>query len=149
MSSGDPNQNAVADDARAPGDGAAVAAALANDGCGFAGDRRFVHAGNAFDDVAVGRNHVARFAHDDVALLQIRGGDLLFASVPQTPGDRVLSGLPQAGGLCFTAAFGDRFGEIGEEHREPEPNGELGDETAQPPMPTVKIATVVGQRRPW
>ena len=51
----DANDDAVADHARAAGDGAAVAAALADDRRGFAGDGRFVHAGDAFDHVAVGR----------------------------------------------------------------------------------------------
>ena len=76
----DADDDAVAEHARAAGDGAAVAAALANDRRGFAGDRGFIHAGDAFDDIAVGRNDVARFADDEVALLQFRRGHFLFAS---------------------------------------------------------------------
>ena len=48
------------EDPRAPGYSAAVAAALANDGRRFARDGRFVHAGNAFDDIAIGGNRLAR-----------------------------------------------------------------------------------------
>jgi hypothetical protein len=51
----------------AAGDGAAVAAALADDGRGFAGDGGFVDAGDAFDDFAVGGDDVAGFADDEVA----------------------------------------------------------------------------------
>src|SRR5262245_62474205 len=41
------DDDAVADDARAAGDGAPVAAALADDRRGFAGDGGFVHAGRS------------------------------------------------------------------------------------------------------
>ena len=58
--------------ARAAGDGAAVAAALADDRRGFAGDRRFIDARDAFDDFAVGGNDVARFADDEIAFVQVR-----------------------------------------------------------------------------
>ena len=87
----DANDDAVAEDARAAGDGAAVAAAFADDRRGFAGDGGFIHAGDAFDDIAVGRNHVARFADDEVALLQIRRGNFFFAPVAQAAGHRVLA----------------------------------------------------------
>ena len=56
----DADDDAVADDARAAGDGAAVAAALADDRRGFAGDGGFVHARDAFDDFAVGGDHIVR-----------------------------------------------------------------------------------------
>ncbi len=62
----------VANDPRAAGDGAAVAAALADDRRGFAGDGGFIHAGDAFDHLAIGRDDVAGFADHQVALLQLR-----------------------------------------------------------------------------
>ena len=81
-------------------------------------------------DIAVRRDHVAGFADDEVALLQFRRGHLLFTAVAQAPGHRVLARLAQAVGLGFAAAFGHGFGKVGEQHREPEPDGELRDEAA-------------------
>ena len=127
----DADDDAIAQHARAAGDRAAVAAALANHGRGFAGDGRFIHAGDSFDDVAVGRNDVARFANDEIAFLQYRRGNFLFATVAQTPGHRFLSRPAQAGGLCLAAAFRNRLSEIGKEHCEPQPDRELRNETAQ------------------
>ena len=127
---GDANDDAVADDPRAAGDGAAVAAALADDRRGFAGDGRFVHAGDAFDHIAVGRDDVAGLANDQVAFLQLGRGHLFFAPVAEAAGDGVLARLAQAVGLGFAAAFGDRFGEIGEQDGEPQPEGQLRDEAA-------------------
>ena len=126
----DADDNAVAEDARAAGDGAAVAAAFADYRGGFARDGGFIHAGNAFHDIAVSRDHIAHLAHDEVALVQVRGRDLLLLTVAQASGHRILARFAQAGGLGFAAAFRDGFGEIGEEHGEPEPNGQLGDEAA-------------------
>ena len=126
----DANDDAVAQHARAAGDRAAVAAAFADDRRGFAGDRRFVHAGDAFDDIAVGGNDIARFANDEVALLQIRRGNFFFAAVAQAARHGVLARFAQAGGLRFAATFRHGFGEIREEHREPEPDRELRNEAA-------------------
>ena len=91
----DANDNAVAQHARAAGDGAAVAAALANDRRRFAGDGGFIHAGDAFDDVAVGGNDVARFAHHEVALLQIGRRNFFFAAIAQAARHRVLARFAQ------------------------------------------------------
>jgi hypothetical protein len=74
---GDADDDAVADDARAAGDGAAVAAAFADDGRGFAGDGGFIDTGDAFDDFAIGRDHIAGFADDEVAFFQARRGTLI------------------------------------------------------------------------
>ena len=71
----DADDDAVAQHARAAGDGAAVAAAFANDRRGFAGDGRFIDAGDSFDHVAVRGNDIARFADDEIAFLQDRCGN--------------------------------------------------------------------------
>ena len=116
---------------RAAGDGAAVAAALADDGRGFAGDGGFVHGGGAFDDVAVGGNDFARLAHDDIAFAQFGGAELLPPRLLRdAAGDGFHAALAQGLGLRLAAAFGDGFGEIGEQNGEPEPEGELRDEAA-------------------
>ena len=60
---------------RAAGDRRAVAARLADHRCGLAGDRRLVDRADAFDDLAVGGNDLARLDDDDVAALQLGGRD--------------------------------------------------------------------------
>ncbi len=62
----------------------------------------------------------------------IGAGTLLFASVREAraPSCRCAS-RRRARGLRFAAAFGHRFGEIGEQHGEPEPDRQLRDEAAQ------------------
>ena len=68
--------DAVGQHAGAAGDRAAVAAALADDRRGLAGDGRLVHRGDALDDLAVAGDDLAGLDHDDdVALAQARGGD--------------------------------------------------------------------------
>ncbi len=57
---------------RAAGHGAAVTATFPNNRRRFAGDRGFIDARDSFDHIAIGRNDVARFANNDVALLQDR-----------------------------------------------------------------------------
>ena len=71
----DPDLDPVGEDAGAAGHGRAVAAALADHGCGFAGDRRFVDRGHALDHLAVGGDQVAWLDQDKVADLELGGGD--------------------------------------------------------------------------
>ena len=61
---GDADDDPVARDARAAGDGAAVAAAFADDRRGLAGDRGLVDGRDALDDLAVGRDQLAGGADD-------------------------------------------------------------------------------------
>ena len=58
---------AVGQDGGAAGDGGAVAAGLADDRRGFAGDGRFVDRGEALDDVAVAGDDVAGLDQHHVA----------------------------------------------------------------------------------
>ena len=62
----------VREDARAAGDGAAIAAGLADHGCRLAGDGRLVDGGDAFDHVAVAGDHLAGGHDDHVAHLELR-----------------------------------------------------------------------------
>ncbi len=71
----DAHDDLVADDPRAAGDGAAVAAAFADDRRRLARDGRFVHGGDAFDDLAIGGDELARFADEAVADFQFVGVD--------------------------------------------------------------------------
>ena len=110
----------------AAGDGAAVAARFANDGRAFSGDHRFVHGGDALDHFAVAGNQVAGIADHDVAGCAARSRDLLdLASRSQALGDHVGLGLAQGVGLRLAARFGHGFGEVREQHREPEPQRDL------------------------
>ena len=52
----------------------------------------------------------------------------LSADALELPGDDVAARLAQRVGLRLAAAFGHRLGEVGEEHREPEPERDRQDE---------------------
>ena len=135
---GDPDLDPVGEDGRAAGDGRAVAARLADDRRGFAGDRRFVDRGDALDDLAVGRGSFAGLDEHDVADRAAR------APGPSRTRRRALGHAAGAWppvsvrvrrkriGLRLAAAFGDRFGEVGEQHGEPEPERDLAGEQAVP-----------------
>ena len=63
-----------------PGNGAAVATRFANHWSALAGDHRFIHRRDAFDDFAVAGNQIARLAEDDITRAQ-RGSGNLFGAV--------------------------------------------------------------------
>ena len=65
-----------------PVTGGAVAATLADDGRGFAGDRRLVHRGDALDDLAIAGDQVARLHQHQVAFAQLWRGNLLVRLIP-------------------------------------------------------------------
>ena len=94
---GDADDDPVGDDRRAAGDARAVAARFANHRGRFAGDRRFVDRGDAFDDFAVAGNDLPGLDHDPVARLQIGRRNLL-DSVVRSQVDR-----PPCRGGCGAA----------------------------------------------
>ena len=112
---------------RAAGHRRAVAAGFADHGRGFAGDGGFVDGGDALDHLAVGGDVVAGLDQHDVADLQAGAGDeaIGLAQSLQQLGLALGAGLLQRFGLRLAAAFGDGFGEIGEQHGEPEPEDDL------------------------
>ena len=67
---GDAHDQPVGEHARAAGDGAAVAAALADDRRALAGDGALVDRGHAFDDLAVAGDEVAGLDQHHIALAQ-------------------------------------------------------------------------------
>jgi len=80
------------------------------------------------DHLAVGRDKVTCLDQHDIAPLELgRGNGLPFGvrNVGQPLGDGFGLGLAQGRGLRLAAAFGDRFGKVGEQHREPEPEIDL------------------------
>ncbi len=75
----------------------AVAPSLTNDGSGFAGDRRLVHRSDPFDDLSVGRDHLAGGHDNHVTSTQLRTRHLLdLAAFQKSVGDRLGAGFPQA-----------------------------------------------------
>ena len=122
---GDPHDDAVGQHPGAAGDRRAVAARLADDRRRLAGDGRLVDRGDAFDDLAVTGDQLARAAH---APGRRRGGrdDGLSTVVPsawRTWATVSRAGLAQRVGLGLAPAFGHGLGEVGEQHREPQPDG--------------------------
>ena len=114
----------------AAGDGGTVAAGLADHRRRFARDRRFVDRGDAFDDFAVAGNDVAGLDQNDVADAQVERVHRLediaeILGIDITFGARIGARLAQRVGLGLAAAFRHRFGEIGEQHREPQPESDL------------------------
>ena len=115
----------------AAGDRGAVAADLADDRRRLAGDGRLVDAGDAVDDVAVAGDDVARPRTTTMspcrncgAGTDSSGGLHRIAGLPagQAPRDRVGLGPAQRVRLRLAAALGDRLGQVGEHHRQPQPD---------------------------
>ncbi len=123
---GDADLDPVGEDSGSAGDGRAVAAGLADDGGGFAGDGGFVDRGNAFDHFAVASDVVACGDVDDVAGAEQSAGNLFQRSGSCVAlRDGFALGFAQGVGLCFAAAFGHGFSEVGEQDGKPEPEGDL------------------------
>ncbi len=81
-------------------------------------------------DLAIAGNHVAGLDQHDVARPELRGVDALpdlavVAGHEDAFGPCFFPGAPQGLGLCTPPAFGDRLGEIGKQHGEPEPGSDL------------------------
>ena len=117
----DLDDDAVGQDARAAGDRRAVAAGLPNDRGGLPGDGRLVDRRDALDDGAVAGDDLAGLDDHDVAAAQLGRGAL--GAVGQPRRRRRAHGA-QRGRLCPAAALGDRLGEVAEDHREPQPDGD-------------------------
>ena len=75
----DPHDDAVRHHPRSAGHRRPVAAALADDGSGLAGDGGFIDGGDAGDHVAVAGDHLARLDQDEVVGAQAGCRDLLLA----------------------------------------------------------------------
>ena len=78
----DAHHQPVGQHARAAGDGGEIAARFADDRSRFAGDRAFVDRGDAFDDFAVDRDHIAGFDQDDIAFAQVGGRQVSVQRLP-------------------------------------------------------------------
>jgi hypothetical protein len=125
----DTDDDPVAQDPRATRDRTTVAAALAHHRRGFPGDRRLVHRGDAFDHIAIRGDEVTGFADDRIAPTKIGGRDPFLATVLQSTTKGLRARPFQGVGLSLAASFRDRFGEIGEEDGEEQPERNLEPET--------------------
>ena len=98
-------------------------------GADFAGNRRFVDRSHAFDHFTIGGDHVAGFYENEIADLEVGARNetvaLLVAGAGDQLGLRLGTLPPQSVGLRLAAPLGDGFGEIGEQHREPQPKNDL------------------------
>ena len=127
---GDANQQPVRHQPCVAGDGRTVAAGFANDRCGFAGDRRFVDRRDAFDDFAVTGDHFPGSDAHHIPLAQAGGRHHFEAAIGLfTPRTQAFTASLEAVGAGLATPFGQGFGEVGEQHGEPQPHGDLhGDE---------------------
>ena len=129
-SRGDAHDDLVGEHAGAAGHGRPVATRFADHRRGFAGDGRLVDRRDALDDLTVRRHHLAGGHDHDVVDGQLRRGHDLDAAVGPAPVRHGLGArLAQGGRLRLAAPLGHRFGEVGEQHGEPQPRGdEAGEE---------------------
>ena len=93
----------------------------------------FVDRREALDDVAVAGNDLAGLDENDVADAQIQRVDAFVRAVEifrvdVALGARVAAALAQRFGLRLAASLRHRLGEIGEQHREPQPERDLAGE---------------------
>ena len=119
---GDAHHDLVRQHAGAAGDRRAVATRLPDHRGRLAGDRRLVDAGDALDDLAVARDHLARGHHDTRRRGRARcsGTSSIVPSGRRrwaTVSERVLRSVSAC---ALPRPFGDRLGEVREQHREPE-----------------------------
>jgi hypothetical protein len=128
---GDLDHDPVRQHRGAAGHRGPVAAGLADDRCGLAGDGRLVHRRDALDHVPVAGDDLAGLDHHEVAegergaghgLLAERSGIISRMPAHQLPCHRVALGPAQRVGLGLAAALGHRFGQVGEHHGQPQPD---------------------------
>ena len=123
---GDADEQPVRHQPRVAGDGRTVAARLADHRGGFAGNRRFVDRRNPFDDLAITGDHFRGGNTYHIALAQAGGRHHLEAAIGfLASGAQAFAASLEAVGAGLSAAFGQGFGEVGEQHGEPQPHGDL------------------------
>ena len=118
----------IRDDERAAGDGGTIAAGLSDHRRRLARDCRLVDRGHALDHLAVRGDEIAGLDQDHLTrseLAGVRRHDKTGLLVDDQLGLGLLSRLAQRRGLRLAAALGDSFGEIGEQHGDPQPDKDL------------------------
>jgi hypothetical protein len=131
----DTDYQPVGQNPRASGDRAEVPACLPDHGGRFTRDGRLVDGGHAFDHVAVAGDDLAGSDQHQIALAQIfrvdRVGGGVMARLSEPLGqDRPAHALERRR-LGLAPTFRQAFGEVGKQHREPEPEGDGQDEACR------------------
>jgi Potassium-transporting ATPase A subunit len=109
----------------AAGNGRTIAAALADDGGGFAGDRRFVDRGDAFDHVAVAGNKIAGLDENHVPGFQFDRGHAFDDVLHATLAIRIDEPFRPRVCTRLAAAFRDSLREICKKQGDPQPEPNL------------------------
>ena len=125
----DPDHDLIRQHPGATGHRAAVASRFTDDRRRLAGDGRLVDGRDPLDDIAVARDDLPGDHDAQVAQLQVGRPHLDEPLGSAHPGHRLRPRLAQGGGLGLPPPLGDRLGEVGEEHREPQP---CGDQPGEP-----------------
>ena len=145
----DANHDAVGNNRGAAGHRRAVAAGFADHRRGFAGNGGLVDRGDALDHFAVAGNDVAGLAYHQIASLQVFGRhafiDLVIVRHQDALGARLGAGFAQTIGLRLAAPFRHRFGEVREQHGEPQPQDDLEGE----PNARVMLDDVAHEQEQW
>ena len=132
----DADHQPVGEHQGAAGDGGAVTAALADDGGALSGDGAFVHGRHALDHLTVAGDGFPGFHQHQIVDAQVRRVDHPVAAqavrAGQPLGFHVPLGFAQGVGLSLAPALRHGFGEVGEQQREPEPEGDGQDEAGAP-----------------
>ena len=124
--------------------GRKIAARLAQHRRRLARDGAFVDRGDALDHLAVGGDRVVHLDEHQIAAAQrTRFHHLIVtrALAEQPLGVHVPAHRAQRGRLCLAAPFGHGFGEVREQHREPQPRRDRQHESGSPAS-----VTAPGQR---
>jgi hypothetical protein len=124
----DTNLDLVGQHAGAACHGRPVAARFPDHRRRLAGDGRLIDRGDTFDHLTIAGDQIAHLHQDDVALLQFRrrNFDIVRAGPRrQTFRHRFGAGLAQGRGLRLAPSLGDRLGQVGEQHRHPQPKDDL------------------------
>ncbi|MCY1403944.1 hypothetical protein D9M71_191400 [compost metagenome] len=127
---GDPHQQPVGHQPCIAGNGRAVAAGLTNHRCRLTGNRRFVDRCDTFEHFAVTGDHLPGFDTHHITFAQAGGRHYLKGAIAGfAPGAQAFATGLEAVGTGLATTFGQGFGEVGEQHGEPQPHGNLrGDE---------------------
>ena len=127
-----PHDEPIGEHPRAAGHGAEVATGLAQYGRGLARDRALVNGRHAVDRLAVRGDRILGLDQHQVVDAQRLGAHPFIAARAvwrtQPLRDDLAPRRAQGSRLGLAASLGDGFGEIGEQHGEPQPRGDRENE---------------------
>ena len=131
----DGDANLPGQDPGSSGDAGAVAPRLPDHRGRLPGDGRLIDAGHPLEDLAVGGDELPGHDEKEIALPE-RGPRNLFGSgISEPPGRDLGAGGPEALGLGLPLKLRQRFGVVGKEERQPQPQGDHRGEEPLSGMP--------------